>query len=390
MYYTIPYLNSQINKFRNVPKWEMLNMININDLKQNDYINLCSNTNAMQFLRKLSDNLKYKIIPQNIYTLSRNINMLKLIKLSKKYNIMHDIRLIYSKNASKIVKLNTLNKWCVVEICKIQNIDLIKKIIRDPELFTLIDRFEFCKNPAFIKIIKKMLLTHPQFINWPGLCQNPKAINIIKREFINNRFKNINIDHLLLNYNAIDIIKYILQNYPHITLPINKHNYGTYIDDSILFKLSKIMQIDHYINWWKLSREFHTFDILNELYETDINKIDWNCVNNNPNIIEKNKLLRMELINSKNEKRRCLLFNSIIYENECLFDLINFDNVKLSEANYISLCKNPKAINLIINKIELDKINNKKCEIKYNNLLKYPHVFRNNKKIYKNNINRFY
>ncbi len=254
---------------------------------------------------------------------------------------------------------------------------LIKKIIKDPKLFNYIDWFELCKNPALIKIIKKMILTHPQYINWYGLSENSNAINIIKKEFVLTRFKNIKWENLKENINAFDIIKYILYNYPHIEFKSDCNNIN-YI---------KLFSYDHNTNWSYLSYKEYYIDILEESYKTNPEFIDWNSLNENP---KKHNLLRTELINSKLDNRRCLIYKNIIYENECLFDLLNFDKINLTKYNWLSLCKNPKAINMVLNKIELDKINNKKCDIKYSDLLKYPHVFKINKKIYKNNTYKFY
>lgn len=373
MYYIIPNLLKQISKFSIIPKYILLN--GLNESKLNITL-LCENTNAFNVINKL---YKSNETIKSSSSLSNNINMIKILK-KREITSGQLHALIKNKNAYKLIKCSMLNKSAIRYACGIkhENIKyLMKKIIKDPKLFIYVNLFEFCRNPMLIKLTKKLLLTDSNYIDWYGLCENPKAINIIKREFALNRFKNIKWENLVENINAFDIVSYILQNYP-VELKTDPENINK-------LKLLKNLH-DPNINWHYLSQQEYAIDILEEIYKTNPAYIDWINFSANP---KKTNLFRLELINSKREKRQCLIYDNIIHQNECLFNLINLDK-KLSKYDLMNLCQNSKAINFIINRMELSKINNTNPEMNYYNYLsnKY-YIFKKDKLLYYRNIKKF-
>jgi hypothetical protein len=281
-----------------------------------DWDALCGNPYAISILTK-----EYKNNPNsnklNWDILSGNSKAKKL--LTKKIEIEIDKNLSNSSK-SRTKKINWKKLSGNPGAIEILNIEYKK----DPNN---LDWNALCGNPKAIEILNIEYKKDPNNLDWNALCGNPKAIGILNIEYKKNP-NNIDWNALCGNPKAIEIL--------NIEYDKNSKN----------------------LNWHILCGNPKAFRILNIEYKKNSDNLDWDVLCGNPGAIN---ILINEEIYSKKINWSSLSGNTDPNAIELLKNKSVSGHVdpmwKSLNINWDILSGNPNAIELIIKRLKIEKIN---------------------------------
>jgi hypothetical protein len=194
-------------------------------------------------------------------------------------------------------------------------------------------------------------------LDWDALCGNPYAISILTKEYKNNPNSNkLNWDILSGNSKA----KKLLTKKIEIEIDKNLSNSSKSRTKKINWKkLSgnpgaiEILNIEYKknpnnIDWNALCGNPKAIEILNIEYKKNPNNLDWNALCGNPKAIE---ILNIEYKKNPNN----IVWNALC-GNPKAFRILNIEYKKNSDnLDWDVLCGNPGAINILINEGEYSK-----------------------------------
>lgn len=228
MYYIIPNLHKQIIKYFILPKWKLLKCIKDSNMKIMDISLLCSNINAVNYMKDVYklyeefEKLKNKLKKYNICNIHDNIidwkrmmlnkNMIKYIKKHSDFNIEY---ICENENAVKFI-LNMYTNEYFYEILPNKNmISFINKIFNDYNAYNYNNIWisvNLSKNINAYKILNN----NKHFISWDDVSGNIGLMKLIEKEITESETENrpckVNYNILMSNRNAIDIIKKYIKN----------------------------------------------------------------------------------------------------------------------------------------------------------------------------------
>jgi hypothetical protein len=275
--------------------------------------------------------------------------------------------------------------------------------IKNPDS-TNIKWLALCGNPKAIKILEEEYKNNPDSKNleWPYLCENLKAIEIFKEEYKKNPNK-LDWDALCKNPKAIRILIKEYNDtylYPLISKLVWRSLCNNPKAIKILRKEYNKNHDSEKLYWFEICENPGAIEIINEEYKRIPNKLNWNSLseNQNPEVIDllkKRVIFEQELLKSnmqsshsqringqkisKNPSPEAIQFLSD-NRNYIFYDILsgntNPDAIKLLDVadvinktggrgtydviNWTILSSNPNAINMIINRLKLEKDEKKK------------------------------
>ena len=347
-----------------------------------DYELMCSNKMVFNMMIKVLDTDKKKLrkICKKINILKEYINSSpETIKNKMKeyktpiLKLPEELRVIVFEQYEKILNL-VLRDWIPIDKLSWKNLsgnpnaiklldanpdkidwhylsgnpngfDLIKKyVIGDKEQEDKISWHILALNSkAAIKLLETKILEDDSSTSWYLLAQNPDAISII-RKYPNK----IDWNAISKNSNAIDIIQKKWEE--EKILIKTKHPIYTYL------------KLHHIVSWDLLSGNTGAFDLLREKIQMEKDmppdeykllsykeRIDWESLSGNPETVElleenRDKIVWQNLSNNSNPKAIQLLKERIEYEKR----LKRRYRLKLSnKIDWASLSSNPNAIEIL-------------------------------------------
>jgi len=260
----------------------------------------------LQFYHNLAKNTNKKVIPylREIYINDSNSDYLNWPDLCKNPNAIEILTEEYEKDPNKLV----WNSLCENENPKV--IGIIQKEYENDSNSRKINWKKLSGNSKAIKIIEEEYKRVPNKLDWDALCGNPGAIKIIEEEYRkDSNSANINWNILSGNPKAINLL----------TIKINEEKI---LSNSPRSQTKKI-------NWEKLSGNRKAIRLLKE----NTQKIWWNSLsgNTNPKAIK------------------------LLEERNSMFPKATQVDGKKKHIDWDILSGNPNAINLIIDRLKMEK-----------------------------------
>ena len=251
-------------------------------------------------------------------------------------------------------------------------INFLKKIYEDDPDSNKLNWTALSGNPKAIDILTREYDKKPNNLKWTTLSGNPKAIDILTIEYDKNP-NNLNWKALSGNLKAIDILTREYDKKP------NNLNWSALSGNpkAIKILISEYKKNPNKLDWKSLSGNPKAIKIIKKEYkkDPDSTKIDWDILSGNPNAIE---LLRAntakidwDILSGNTNAIELLRANRTKIDWDILSGNTNPDAIELlkekvnivdglwksKNINWDILSGNPNAIQLLINRIKFEKGN---------------------------------
>ena len=222
--------------------------------------------------------------------------------------------------------------------------ELIKRISHNPKkLLDFYHNLAKNENRAVISFLKKIYEDDPDSnkLNWTALSGNPKAIDILTREY--DKYPNkLNWTALSGNPKAIDILTIEYDKNPN-NLKWTALSGNPKAIDILTREYDKN---PNNLNWKALSGNPNAIKILISEYKKNPNKLDWKALSGNPKAI---KIIKKEY---KKEPESTKIDWDILSGNPNAIELLRANTAKI---NWDILSGNPNAIELLrANRTKID------------------------------------
>ena len=216
-------------------------------------------------------------------------------------------------------------------------IPYLKKIYDDNPDSKKLNWPALCKNPNAIEILKEEYEKEPNKLVWSSLCENSKAIDILKEEYEKEPNKLV-WSSLCKNPKAISILTREYEKEP------NKLVWSALCENSKAIDIltREYEKEPNKLEWSSLCENSKAIDILTREYEKEPNKLVWSALCKNPKAID--------ILTREYEKEPNKLVWSSLCENKKALGIIKEEyNKVINNINWNSLSGNinPKAITLL-------------------------------------------